>query len=307
MSPAGLLAALAVLLGFAAGRELLAGRLGQGGSAALGLTALGGTAPGSAAGAATASGGGIGPAEAGAGALPRSLRVRSARAALRLGLPERLRRSGLAPRLSLGAVLVAKLASAVVGGLAAFAAVPAAPGRTAALVALGLPAAGFFLPDALLERAARRRRRRLLAALPDALDLLAVNAGAGRDPAAGFAQLARGEGPLAEEMRVAAAELSCGAPFAAALRSLRGRVPGPELATLAATIERSRRLGSPLAGQLRRQAAGLRRDGRRADEERAARAAPKIQLVVALVLVPSVLLMIAAGLIANAGTLLAGF
>jgi membrane protein DedA with SNARE-associated domain len=42
-------------------------------------------------------------------------------------------------------------------------------------------------------------------------------------------------------------------------------------------------------------------------EERAARAAPKIQLVVALVLVPSVLLMITAGLIAHAGKLLVGF
>jgi len=78
------------------------------------------------------------------------------------------------------------------------------------------------------------------------------------------------------------------------------------LAALVAAIERSRRFGSPLADQLQRQAAALRRDSRRAVEERAARAAPKIQLVVALVLVPSVLLMIAAGLIANAGTLLAG-
>ncbi len=77
------------------------------------------------------------------------------------------------------------------------------------------------------------------------------------------------------------------------------------MATLVASIERSRRFGSPLADQLRRQASALRRDSRRAIEERAARAAPKIQLVVALVLVPSVLLMIAAGLIANAGTLLA--
>ena len=67
------------------------------------------------------------------------------------------------------------------------------------------------------------------------------------------------------------------------------------------------RLGSPLADQLRRQAASLRRDQRRAVEERAARAAPKIQLVVALVLVPSVLLMIAAALIANADVLLSGF
>ena len=205
-------------------------------------------------------------------------------------------------------MLAAKLAGAACGGLAALAAAPAAPGRTALLVAIGLPVAGFLVPDALLEREARRRQRRLLAALPDALDLLAVSAGSGRGPAAGLEQLARaGEGPLAEELRLTVAELSCGMPLGAALRSLRARVPGSELATLVAAIERSRRFGSPLAEQLRRQAGALRRDSRRAVEERAARAAPKIQLVVALVLVPSVLLMIAAGLIANAGTLLAGF
>jgi tight adherence protein C len=112
---------------------------------------------------------------------------------------------------------------------------------------------------------------------------------------------------LAEEMRLTLAELSCGVPMSEALESLRARVPGSELATLVAAIERSRRFGSPLADQLRRQAASLRTASRRATEEHAARAAPKIQLVVALILVPSVLLMIAAGLIANAGTLLAGF
>ena len=233
---------------------------------------------------------------------------RLARAALRLGLPERLRRSGLQARFPLGAVLAAKLASAAAGALLALAGAPAAPGRLSLVVAVALPAAGFFAPDALLEREARRRRRRLLGALPDALDLLAVSAGSGHGPAAGLEQVARaGEGPLAEELGVLAAELACGAPLAGALRELRRRVPGGEVATLVAAIERSRRFGSPLADQLRRQASALRRDHRRAIEERAARAAPKIQLVVALVLVPSVLLMIAAALIANAGTLLAGF
>ncbi len=273
MSGAGALAALAVLLGFAAARELAASRTGPG---------------------------------------PRALRLglggRSATAALRLGLPERLRRAGLEHRLPLAAVLLAKLAGVAGGALLAMAAVPAAPGRTGLLVAIGMPAAGFLVPDALLEREARRRGRRLVAALPDALDLLAVSAASGRGPVAGLEQLARtGEGPLAEELRITVAELSCGAPTGAALRSLRARVPGTEIATLVASIERSRRFGSPLADQLRRQAGALRRDGRRAVEERAARAAPKIQLVVALVLVPSVLLMIAAALIANAGTLLTGF
>jgi tight adherence protein C len=233
---------------------------------------------------------------------------RALAAALRLGLPARLRRAGLESRLPLGAVLMAKLAAAALGGIAALATVPAAPGRTALLVALGMPAAGFVLPDALLEREARRRRRRLLSALPDALDLLAIGSAAGRSPAAGFAEIAgAGTGPLAAELRVAVAELSCGVMLPEALQALRERVPGSEVATLCASIERSRRLGSPLADQLRRQAASLRRDQRRAVEERAARAAPKIQLVVALVLVPSVLLMIAAALIANADVLLGGF
>jgi tight adherence protein C len=211
-------------------------------------------------------------------------------------------------QLRLPRLLFGKLLGAGCGVVLGLVASPVAPGRTALLVLFGLPAAGFLLPNVLLERRARQRQRRLVAALPDALDLLAVSAGSGRGPAAGLEQLARaGEGPLAEELRLVVAELSCGVPLSAALVSLRRRVPGSELATLVAAIERSRRFGSPLADHLHRQAAALRRDSRRAVEERAARAAPKIQLVVALVLVPSVLLMIAAGLIANAGTLLAGF
>jgi tight adherence protein C len=269
---AGLLAAIAVLLGFAGLRELLRGRGGEG--------AL----------------------------LPPGVRGRSAKAALRLGLPERLRRAGLESRYPLPAVLMAKLATTAAGGIAAMAAAPAAPGRISLLVAIGMPAAGFVVPDALLEREARRRRRRLLGALPDALDLLAVSATSGRSAAAGFEELARaGEGPLADELRLTVAELSCGQPLSAALASLRARVPGSELASLIASIERSRQFGSPLADQLRRQSSALRRDQRRSIEERASKAAPKIQLVVALILVPSVLLMIAAGLIANAGTLLNGF
>jgi tight adherence protein C len=274
LSLAGALAALAALAVCASGRELLASSRAAGGRPRIDL----------------GSGG------------------RAATAALRLGLPERIARAGLEARLPLAAVLLAKLAFAAAGALTALAAAPAAPGRIALLVALGMPAAGFFVPDALLERRARLRSRRLLGALPDAFDLLAVGAASGRGPAVGFAEIARtGEGPLADEMRMTAAELSCGRPLSEALRSLRGRVPGGEVATLCAAIERSRRYGSPLAGQLRRQSSALRRDQRRAVEERAARAAPKIQLVVALVLVPSVLLMIAAALIANADVLLSGF
>jgi tight adherence protein C len=202
----------------------------------------------------------------------------------------------------------ARLGCAAAAGFAALLAAPAAPGRLSLLVLVGMPLGGLLVPDALRQRRERLRLRRIVASLPDALDLLAVGAEAGRSPAAGFAELSRaGDGPLARELGMAVAELSCGQPLAEALRSLRERVPGSEMATLCAAIERSRRYGSPLADQLRRQASALRRNQRRAVEERAARAAPKIQLVVALVLVPSVLLMITAALIANADLFFSSF
>jgi tight adherence protein C len=230
------------------------------------------------------------------------------RLSLRLDLAARIGRAGLEARVTPSAMVVAKLLGAVVGALAALLAAPAAPGRLSLLVALALPVAGFFAPDALMERRAQRRHRQLVGALPDALDLLAVSTASGRGTAAGLADVAEaGRGPLAAEMRMTVAELSCGRPLSEALRSLRARVPGGELAAFCAAIDRSRRFGTPLAEQLRRQAAELRRNQHRLVEERAARAAPKIQLVVALVLVPSVLLMIVAGLIANADTFLSGF
>jgi tight adherence protein C len=225
----------------------------------------------------------------------------------RLGLTARLARAGLADRVSVKALLAAKLGGALAGALWAMVVAPAAPSRLAWIVALGLPAAGFLGPDACLERRARGRLRALRAGLPDALDLLAVGTAAGRSPLAGLAELGAGEGPLARELAMLSAESSCGLPQSEALDSLRRRAPVREVAAMCGVIERSRRYGSPLADQLRDQATALRGFQRRRIEEKAARAAPKIQLAVALLLVPSVLLMIAAGLLANVDRFMAGF
>lgn len=274
-----MLAGVAVLLVFAAAWELAGGfgeRLGNGARRAL----------------AAASGGRAG-----------SL----AEAAWRLRLPERIARAGLGDRLDPRAVVAGKLAGVVCGTLIAVVAAPAVPARIGVAVVTGLIAAGFLAPDALLERTARRRAERFVAALPDALDMLAVGAASGRPPAIVFGEIADGtSGPLAAELGAAVAEIECGTPTRAAIDALRARVPGAEVGALAAAIERSRTYGSPLAEQLHLQATGLRRDARRRIEDRASRAAPKIQLVVALVLVPSVLLMIVAAIAANSDALLAG-
>ena len=225
----------------------------------------------------------------------------------RLRLTARLTGAGLGERISPRSLLAAKLGGALAGMLWGMVVAPAAPGRIAFLVAAGLPLAGFLGPDAWLERRARLRLRSLRSGLPDALDLLAVGTAAGRSPVAGLAELGGGDGPLARELAMLSAESSCGVPQRMALESLRRRAPVPEVAAMCGVIERSSRYGSPLSDQLQEQATALRAAQRRRVEEQAARAAPKIQLAVALLLVPSVLLMIAAGLLANVDRFVSGF
>ena len=226
---------------------------------------------------------------------------------LGLGLADRIGRAGLAGSLAPRTVVLCKLGCSAAGALVGAVAAPGAPGRLTPLIAVAMPAAGFLGPDALLERWAARRRRRLLGSLPDALDLIGAGAASGRAIGTALAESGGGgEGPLRAELSATAAEIACGVPQRVALRNLRERVSGSEIAALCAAVDRSRELGSPLADQLQRQSLDLRRGQRRAVEEQAARAAPKIQLVVALVLVPAVLLVIAAGLIANTDRLLGG-
>jgi tight adherence protein C len=225
----------------------------------------------------------------------------------RLRLTGRLARAGLAERVSPRSLLAAKFGGALVATLWGMVLAPTVPGRLAIIVAAGMPLAGFLGPDAWLERRARLRLRALRSGLPDALDLVAVGTAAGRSPIAGLAELGGGDGPLGRELAVLAAENSCGLPQREALESLRRRAPVPEVAAMCWVIERSYRYGSPLSEQLQEQATALRGAQRRRVEEQAARAAPKIQLAVALLLVPSVLLMIAASLLANVDRFLAGF
>ena len=228
-------------------------------------------------------------------------------AAVALGLPERIRRAGKSDQLSPRSLLLLKAALAMAAFSFAVLVSPLLSGRLVAVLVPASAAAGFFLPDLMLERSARIRHRLMIASLPDALDLLAVSVATGKSLGAGLLDLMEaGRGPLSRELAETGEEMAWGAGQARALEGLRRRVGGKEIAALCATLERSRRLGSPMADQLRQQSAGLRQDQKRAIEEEAARAAPKIQLVIALILVPSVLLMIAASLVANSDVLLGG-
>ncbi|HEX5922632.1 MAG TPA: type II secretion system F family protein [Baekduia sp.] len=228
-----------------------------------------------------------------------------ARLGRRLGVPRppgdlgsRLAAAGL------GASVRTADAMAVKGGAGAAAALVAAPVlatfplriTVVALPAVG--AAGFLAPDLWLARRARRRAACAGLELADVLDLLRVAVAAGLPIGRALSEVSRRrEGLVAAELRTVAERLALGVPRAEALAALQRSLPFAAIGLLTAAITRADRHGAPLAPALAALAREARADRARALHEQAARAAPRIQLAVALLLVPAVLLMVAAGLV----------
>jgi tight adherence protein C len=213
-------------------------------------------------------------------------------------LPARIaaagRPGGIGPR----ELMAAKLAGAAVAGVAGSLLAAVAPGRLGWVIALVVPVAGFLAPDLWLVRRARERARRARRELPALLDLLRVTVESGASLPESLRGVGeRAGGPLAGEFRALAREVALGVPVREALAGLGRRLPQPEVAALVAALDRASRHGTPLAEALAAQARDARFALQRRVREEAARAAPKIQLVVALMLVPSVLLLVAAALV----------
>jgi tight adherence protein C len=212
------------------------------------------------------------------------------------GLQARIAAAGL--DVPVAEVVATQAGLALIAGIAVLPLVPSAPGRLGpALLALA-PAAGFLAPEIRLHRRAKQRRREIDAELPDVLDLLRVATAAGLSPRRALAEVGRRHpGTLARELRRAASRTQLGEPVLEALEQLAARCPAEGVGPLTAALMRAERHGAPLHDTLHAQAREARSRRAAARSEQAAKAAPKIQLVVALLLVPAVLLLVAAALI----------
>ena len=227
---------------------------------------------------------------AGVRAAPRDLEARIAAAGAPLGL-------------SVGDVVALKGAAALGLPLVVLPFAGALPGRLGIAALLAAPVAGFFAPELALSRRARARGRRIAGELADVLDLLRVAVAAGLPVGRAMGEVGRRmSGVLAAELDGAAAQMQLGLPRRDALRELVARCPATGVATLAAAIARADLHGAPLTPALEALAAEARAGQARALRDAAARAAPKIQLVVALVLVPAVMLLIGAVLVQGLDT-----
>jgi len=209
----------------------------------------------------------------------------------------RIEAAGRPAGLGVRDVMAAKVAAAVLSASIGLALAALAPGRLGLLIVLLAPAAGFLTPDLWLGRLAAERARRVRRELPALLDILRVTIEAGGSLAWALKAVGdRADGPLAREWRAVANEVGVGVPLGQALDGLAIRLPQPEIRAFVAALQRASRHGAPLSDTLAAQARAARFALARRIRDDAARAGPKIQLVVALLLVPSVLLLVAAAL-----------
>ena len=232
---------------------------------------------------------------AGAAGVAAAAALRPALGRSRLRRPQGTGRSGMRVLRS-----AAGLAAATAGLLGA----ALLPGRLGLLAAIAAPALGFLAPDLWLARRRAEVVAEVRRELPSLLDLLAVAVEAGMSLPAALAEVGRrSRTRLARSWAGIAAQVAVGVPLAEALEAHRREVAIPEVDSFVGALARAARHGVPLADTLAAQAREVRLARRRAIQEQAARAGPKMQLVVALLLVPSAMLLVAAALV---GALLDG-
>jgi len=159
---------------------------------------------------------------------------------------------------------------------------------------------GFLAPDYGVTLKARNRREHVRAALPDALDLLAVSVEAGLGLDGALVKLnAYMEGPLAEEFGLTLSEMRIGESRSEALKRLAARVDAPELSAFTRAIVQADQLGSSLGRILRVQAADARLRRQAAAEERAMKAPIKMLFPTVLFIFPAMFLVILGPAILN--------
>jgi tight adherence protein C len=152
---------------------------------------------------------------------------------------------------------------------------------------------GFMFPEMWLSSKVSRRQKAVFRAMPDALDLLTVcvEAGLGFDAAMAKVQ-EKWDNELALEFGRVIQEIRLGKLRRDALRDMAERIGVPELTSFVAAVIQSEQLGVSLAKVLRIQSDQMRVRRRQMAEEEAHRAPIKMIFPIALLIFPSILIVL---------------
>jgi tight adherence protein C len=204
----------------------------------------------------------------------------------------KLHAAGLGHRISPTTFLAAKGIFSLAGAALTLLLLGSA-GAQGLLFGLFVVLVGFLGPDYFVSMYARRRKERIRAALPDALDLLAVSVEAGLGLDGAIAKLTEHmEGPLADEFGLTLSEMRIGESRGEALKRLGERVDTPEISSFTRSIIQADQLGTSLGRILRVQAADTRLRRQATAEEKAMKAPIKMLFPTVLFIFPAMFLVI---------------
>ena len=147
---------------------------------------------------------------------------------------------------------------------------------------------------------ARRRQEMIERDLPDFLDVLAVTVAAGLPFRVALQRVSdQYSGPLTEEMRLTLREMQLGVPRRDALEGLRERTRSDSTSAFVTALLQSEELGTPLEEALKQIAQEVRRQRGQQVRRAAAKAQPKVSLVVTMFIVPGAIILIVGGMLLN--------
>ena len=157
----------------------------------------------------------------------------------------------------------------------------------------GAAFAGFFLPHLLLTSKITRRQTEIRKAMPDALDLLTICVEAGLGFDAALSKVSeKWENQLSLAFARTIREVQLGKVRREALKDMSDRLGIPEMTSFVAAIIQSEQLGVSMAKVLRIQSDQMRLKRRQRAEEEAHKAPIKMIIPMALLIFPSIMIII---------------
>ena len=161
---------------------------------------------------------------------------------------------------------------------------------------------GWFGPDVWLSREGRLRQERIERDLPDFLDILAVTVRAGLGYRSALLRVSEAlGGPVGEEMLTALRQMDLGANRRDAFLAMSARNESRSLKSMIAAQLQAEELGVPLSEALNDIAEDMRRAAHQDARRRAARAVPRVSLIVTTLIVPGAMILILMALFLSSG------
>ena len=167
------------------------------------------------------------------------------------------------------------------------------PSLKVLIIGLIITAILFFVPDVRLQSKGADRQQLIENQLADVLDQVTVCVEAGLSFDNAVLRVARGAGPLPEELGRALQDIQLGMPRSAALERLLERTDVTDLRSFVHAFNQAEKYGIPIAQILRVQSAEIRTKRRQRAEERAMKLPVKLVFPVVLCILPALFVVVA--------------